>query len=356
MKNVPATLLEALWPLKMKIGTSRYQKPCALALRTARVIGVVVLIAPVAFTTAAGQNIAPQQTRPAAEMTAAQKTPVPAWQTAAGGKLSFDVASVKQNKTKDKASMNVDPTPGDYFTPTGGLYVARNVGLAEFVMFAYKLTLKQLATFEDEFPWSLDDHFDIEARADGNPTKDQYRLMMQSLLADRFKLAVHFETREVPVYALVFVTPGKLGPRLRLHRPDDPLCATNGTTPTAGHGTVDSDGFPASVCAALVRMDPSAPGLVKGGGRNVPMKLITGNMAGSGVVDRPVVDETGIQGNVDFTLERTAAILPGADANLDESGPTFEQALKQQLGLKLVPKKEPSEFFVVDHVEHPSAN
>ena len=79
-------------------------------------------------------------------------------------------------------------------------------------------------------------------------------------------------------------------------------------------------------------------------------------MEGSGVVGRPVVDKTGIQGNVDYTLERAATVLPGADSNPDESGPTFEEALKEQLGLKLVPQKGPAEFFVVDHVEHPSAN
>ena len=105
--------------------------------------------------------------------------------------------------------MNVDPTSFDSFTPTGGLYVAKNIALAEFVAFAYKLTNKQLASFESQVPWSLEELFDIEARAEGDPTKDQYRLMMQSLLADRFKLPVHFETRDVQIYALVLAKPGK---------------------------------------------------------------------------------------------------------------------------------------------------
>ena len=67
-------------------------------------------------------------------------------------------------------------------------------------------------------PWTTEDRFDIEARAPGNPTKADYRLMMQSLLADRFKLTVHYETRVVPLFELVLAKPGKFGPQLRLHR------------------------------------------------------------------------------------------------------------------------------------------
>jgi uncharacterized protein (TIGR03435 family) len=71
-------------------------------------------------------------------------------------------------------------------------------------------------------PWTTEDRFDIEARAQGNPKKADYRLMMQSLLADRFQLKVHYETRVVPLYVLVLAKPGKFGPRLRLHQADDP--------------------------------------------------------------------------------------------------------------------------------------
>ena len=81
------------------------------------------------------------------------------------------VHQAKQNRRKVVDESR--PTPFDSFTPTGGLYVAKNIGLAEFVAFAYKLTNKQLASFESRVPWSLDDLFDIEARVDGNPTKNQ---------------------------------------------------------------------------------------------------------------------------------------------------------------------------------------
>jgi uncharacterized protein (TIGR03435 family) len=272
-------------------------------------------------------------------------------------KLGFEVASVRQNKTNDKASMNVDPTPGDGMVPTGGLYSARNIVLVQYIAFAYKLTNQQLRSAVSQVPWVSEVRFDIEARAEGNPTKDQYRSMMQSLLADRFKMAVHFETRQVPLFALVLVKPGRLGPQLRLHRADDPVC----TTPAAalrGPAPVDAEGFPER-CGGPQSMKPSVPGRMKSGGRDVLMSRFAAILTGVGVVDRPMVNHTGLQGTVDYSLEwiQVAANVPfGAEFHPDESAPTFEEALKEQLGLKMVPEKGPVDFFIVDHVEHASEN
>jgi uncharacterized protein (TIGR03435 family) len=69
--------------------------------------------------------------------------------------------------------------------------------------------------------WTSTEYFDIQARAVGSPTKDQLRLMMQSLLAERFRLAIHNETRQLPVFALVLVKSGKTGPHLQAHAADD---------------------------------------------------------------------------------------------------------------------------------------
>jgi uncharacterized protein (TIGR03435 family) len=273
------------------------------------------------------------------------------------GKLEFEVASVRQNKTNDKASMNVDPTPGDSMVSTGGLYSARNIVLVQYIAFAYKLTNRQLQSVVSQVPWVSEDRFDIEARAEGNPTKDQYRLMMRSLLADRFKMAVHFETRQVPVYGLVLAKPGKLGPQLRLHRADDPVCATSPAV-TRGPFPADAEGFP-EFCGGPVNMKPSAPGRMKDGGRDVPMSRFAAILTGVGVVDRPMMDQTGLQGTVDYSLEwiQVAANVPfGAEFHPDESAPTFEEALKQQLGIKMVSEKGSVDFFIVDHVEHASEN
>jgi uncharacterized protein (TIGR03435 family) len=272
-------------------------------------------------------------------------------------KLEFEVASVRQNKTNDKASMNVDPTSGDGMVPTGGLYSARNIVLVQYIAFAYKLTNQQLRSVVSQVPWVAEDRFDIEARAEGNPTRDQYRLMMQSLLADRFKMAVHFETRQVPLFALVPAKPGKLGPQLRLHRADDLVCTTPATA-LRGPAPVDAEGFPER-CGGPQSMKASVPGRMKSGGRDVPMSRFAAIMTGVGVVDRPMVDHTGLQGTVDYSLEwiLVAANVPfGAEFHPDESAPTFEEALKEQLGLKMVPEKGRVDFFIVDHVEHASEN
>ena len=191
--------------------------------------------------------------------------------------------------------------------------------LVQYIAFAYKLTNKQLQSVVIAGPWTMTTLFDIEARADGNPTKDQYRLMMQSLLAERFKLTVHFETRQVPVYGLVLVKPGKLGPQLRIHQPDDPVCAK----PSAARGPEGfppaADGFP-DFCGAQVRMKPSAPGRMKLGGRDDPMAQFAAiATTGVGAVDRPVLDQTGL-GNVDFNLEWqvvAANFAPGEEFHPD---------------------------------------
>ena len=85
-------------------------------------------------------------------------------------------------------------------------------------MFAYKLRLtdEQIHSLLAPLPkWLSTDSFKIHAKAEGNPTKDQMRLIVQSPLADRFKLRIHFETHEVPVLALGLDKPGKTGPKLR---------------------------------------------------------------------------------------------------------------------------------------------
>jgi len=118
-----------------------------------------------------------------------------------------------------------------------------------FIIFAYNLTGTQELAIRFNFwsgtssnvpKWAADERFDIEARSEDTPmpTKDQVRQMMRSLLEDRFKLAVHMETRQVPVFALVLDKPGTTGPQLRQHAADD-SCAE----------AVRSDSQPESVAA-----------------------------------------------------------------------------------------------------------
>jgi len=200
----------------------------------------------------------------------------------------------------------------------------------------------------------------FEARASGNPTKDQYRLMMQSLLAERCKFAVHYEMRQVPIFGLVLAKPGKLGPQIRLHSADDPVCANPPPLPPSGTvSDVDAAGYPA-FCDGLVRMKPTEPGRLRFGGRNLTMAQIAASpMRVMADVGRPLVDQTGIKETVDFTLEWVLAarnVVDSTDFHPDESAPEFDLALTKQLGLKLKSQKGLVEVFVIDHIEHPSEN
>ena len=116
----------------------------------------------------------------------------PSWQTAAGGKRAFEVASVKIDAGPFRPP-NFPLDPGDAYRPVGGRFSA-DFPLSTYITFAYKLSLSSdqrqamLAHLPD---WVSTDRYAIEARAEGNPTKDQMRLMVQSLLAERFKFTAH---------------------------------------------------------------------------------------------------------------------------------------------------------------------
>ncbi len=120
------------------------------------------------------------------------------------------------------ATFTIPLGPGDAYTSNGGLFSASNFPLATYIAFAYKLIGSQLQ-YLNFSSWVMEERFDTDARAQSNPTKDQMRLMMRSLLADRSKLAMHNATREVAVAALTPLKDGRLGPLLRPH-PSDLSC------------------------------------------------------------------------------------------------------------------------------------
>jgi len=285
--------------------------------------------------------------------TQAQTPKVPEWQTAAGGKLEFEVASVKQNKTDEKPSSTFPLNPGTQFVPNSGHLIATNMVLLQYIVFAYKMNSYQIQSFRSHLPeWAKADHFDIQTQADGSPNKDQERLMMQSLLEDRFKLRVHHEIRQVPVYALVLAKPGKTGPNLHIHPADDPDC-----TKTPMPETV-AGSYP-SACGASATIPASAPGLTKIGGRKVTIEYFTlglTNLANN--IDRPVIDQTGLTGLYDFTLEWAPEPdgPPSADSQAEFIGATFAEALREQLGFKIVRQMGPVDVLVLDSVEYPTEN
>jgi len=145
--------------------------------------------------------------------------------------MAFDVASVKPSKGAVVPS-NVLLTPWDDYTATNGRFYA-DAPLRTYIEFAYKLWPNDLQTQEfSHLPkWVASDRYSIDARtAKSNPTKDQLRLMVEALLADRFHLSAHFDARVVPVLELRLATARKPGPKLVPHE-NGPPCDKPGSSP-----------------------------------------------------------------------------------------------------------------------------
>lgn len=275
--------------------------------------------------------------------------------------LSFDVASVRPSK-ETKPSSNVPLGTGNVSTPSHGILRAKNFPLLTYLVFAYKLTDYQQEAIESAAPdWVSNDRYNIEARTEKQDvTKDDLRLMMRSLLAERFKLAVHYEKRQVRVFALVTVKAGALGPKLQPH-PAEATCSSPKLKSTTAEGKSVNlplqpvkGGFPV-VCNGILGLQASAQDRYSFGAANVPMSLIASALSSWGNLGRPVVDETGLTGNFDFVMDYTPDPRP-AYATIDSGGPGFQEALKQQLGLQLDSQRAPVEFLVLDHVARPDSN
>jgi len=188
------------------------------------------------------------------------------------------------------------------------------------------------------------------------------RMMQQTLLADRFKLKAHLETREMPIYELVVA---KGGPKLKEVAafvpppPPQPGAQAAGPRPPGLPGP----GGPMPAMTHGIRT------LRKDGGIEMTvMSMTLDAVAGGsslGLNDRPVVNKTGLTGAYDFTLTWTPSpgSMPGPpgmpqppSAQSDSSGPSLFTAVEEQLGLKLVPSKGPVEVLVIDSIERPSEN
>jgi len=277
--------------------------------------------------------------------------------------MTFDVASVKKNDSGSRSISSNVPLSGDLGAPTGGLYSGTNLPLSNYILFAYNLTGNQFKLMLPQLPkWATTARYDIQARAEGNPTNAQMRLMMQSLLGDRFKLTVHNETQQLPVFATVLSKPGKTGPQLQPHSDDAPCSTASPPPATPGSQPMPqptiAGGFPA-VCGRILQLQASAPGRVHIGGRDVPVGMLV-NLFTFANLDRPVVDETGLTGEYDVSLEFTpqpnGPLPPGSTSQPDPDGPTILEALGDQLGLKLESQVGAVDVFVIDHVEEPSPN
>jgi uncharacterized protein (TIGR03435 family) len=234
-------------------------------------------------------------------------------------RLTFEVATIRPSQP-GLTGGGIKPLPG------GDGYIAQNVPVRLMISLMYQVPMRQIVGGPE---WLDSDHYDIEAKADHSYGKDDLHEMFRSLLADRFNLKFHNETKEGPVYALAVDKPGT---KMKVNdsAQDFKIPITFGR---------DNSFI----------------------GTRVPMQYLSWWLGQQLHEDkRPVIDKTGLDGNYDFTL----AFAPELPPNIPRESlppevqnlPSIFDALKEQLGLKLEPQKGPIEYYIIDHVERPSPN
>ena len=285
---------------------------------------------------------------------------------AAPAAQTFEVASVKPSNPNPTGPLGGTPM----VLPALGRLTAQNVTLRMLVMTAYN---RQPFQIVGGTPWWNQNKFDITAKAeDGSANLDQMRTMLQGLLADRFKLKAHVETREVPIYELVLArSDRKFGPKMKASTDSCPdfkeqqqkmleAIAKGGVGALQSMMAKPGENKPCSITQVPPTPDNLALGF-KATGQSMEL-LVTLLTQLSG---RPVVDKTGLSGAHDFelsiSLQSLAALyqelgvtLP-LPPNLPE-GPALMTTVQEDLGLKLDSKRGPSEVLVVDSAELPTAD
>jgi uncharacterized protein (TIGR03435 family) len=255
---------------------------------------------------------------------------------AIAGALAPHWIAFAQRPEFEVASVKPDTIPGPVnFVPrrSGDRITMHNTQPYMMIFYAYRLTANYQVVGYPDFPegWRW---YDIDARAGHDATDDEVRLMFQSLLADRFQLRLHRETRELPEYEL---TPGKGQPRMTPSSEAPMTVTIEDRRFTQRPGT----------CGISLWLEGSH--LVC---HAAPLEKIVAQVIGQ--LGAPVVDRTGLTGaydlNVHFIPDRQKL---DADA---PPGPSLGDALQEELGLKLVKGKGPVEVLVIDHMEKPSEN
>lgn len=289
------------------------------------------------------------------------------------GGVKFDVASVKPNPAGGDAPTRTQILPG-------GRYIATNIPLRLLIGQAYRVSSLRLVGGPD---WLESTHYDINAKADRElfPTGGERPLdaAIKALLAERFKLVVHNESKQMPIYALVLDrSDRRFGPNLSASPRTDcdavlaarkaaakpvgggppvpggggpPMPPGGGPPMSAGPG--HAGGTDAMPCSAR-----TFPGTLMAD--SLPLSFLAGVVAGE--VNRMVEDRTGLTGRFNFRLTWTPEQMPqrppgDTAANLppiDPDGPSIFTAVKEQLGLKLDSTTGPIDVVVIDSVERPT--
>jgi bla regulator protein BlaR1 len=263
---------------------------------------------------------------------------------------AFKSVSIKRNESSTPTNDSGLPHIRMMFTPDG--FTAAGVSLQTVIQEAYGVQANQIEGAPD---WLKSDGYDIEAKVDKSEANqlslDQRRTesqrMLQTLLADRVKLTLHRETKDLPTYALVVAESGS---KLQLAK--------------SGDAIKGPDGRPMGTHRMFMRAGGGGPNLslAAQGIFLVDLAQLLSRQLGT-----PVVDKTGMTGSYDFGLHWTPdKSRPSQQADGDSTpegppgpgaaGPSFFSAIQEQLGLKLEPQTGPTEILVIDHVEMPSEN
>jgi uncharacterized protein (TIGR03435 family) len=255
----------------------------------------------------------------------------------------FEVASVKRNTGSDGRS---------FLQAVQGRLIMTNLPLRRLILNAYDLQDYQLS---GDPPWASSEHYDIQAKADGNPSvREMEGPMLRVLLEDRFKLTIHRETRQLPVYEL---TIGKAGAKLQLSKEGSCTPYSENSPPptsTPGQPRPNFCGFHTTPGDGLNRT-------LDGEGITMAALATTLSRTYVSLLGRNVIDATGLTGPYDVHLKwamdsLSAPAGPNVTPPSDATGPSIFTALQEQLGLKLESTKGPVEVLVLDHVERPSEN
>ncbi|MEO8368141.1 MAG: TIGR03435 family protein [Candidatus Solibacter sp.] len=267
--------------------------------------------------------------------------------------LQFEVASVKA--VPPPVGPNNGSSRGCFGGPGSSdpvRYTCSNASVSLMAIQAYGLKPYQVRP-----PVITDTYrFNVEAKVPPGATADQVKVMLRNLLAERFKLAFHYEKRETQAYALVVA---KGGLKLKESTPPLPIAPPKNDTAKPKPGPVtDAEGF--TYFAPREGMAVGrANGLTRWVGKNVLMEHLAG--LSNSLTGQPVIDSTGLKGKYDFIWtfssdsvgERAPAAPPDDDsvAPAGEAGLTIFAALQKQLGLRLEPQKITIDAFVIDHAE-----
>jgi uncharacterized protein (TIGR03435 family) len=240
---------------------------------------------------------------------------------------AFEVASVKPNKS---VSSNESAMPAP-----GGRFVATNATLRNLITMAYDIQWFRLVGGSSR----LTDRFDIVAKMPEHADHGQLRLMLRTLLAERFNLKAHNETREQPIYALVLAKrDGGFGPELRRSAADCEAIRVARATSRPDLAPPPVDPLPCSSSMMFGRLTM----------RDMPLDILANTL--SGMVGRVVFDRTALTGNFNLSLR----YAPDGTDSAQSQDPSIFTALQEQLGLTLESTKGPVEVLVIDHVEQPT--